>query len=169
MKRRVWVGAGLLLVVGATGLVLAYHASEHAALPQVTQAAWTRECGGCHLTYHPALLPARSWRVLVEGTSSHFGKDLGLENRVTREITAFLVANAADNSPHRGARKLAGLIAGEDTPRRITETRWFASRHDEVEPSVWKRKAVGGSGNCAACHPQAASGDFDGHHVSIPE
>lgn len=168
MKRRGWVIVGSLLVLGATGLVLANHASEHEALPPVARAAWTSGCGGCHLAYHPALLPARSWRALVEESSSHFGHDLALEDDARMEITAFLVANAADNSPHRGARKLARLIASEDTPRRITEAKWFAAHHDEVGPSVWKRQAIGGPGNCAACHARAANGDFDGHHVSIP-
>ena len=169
MKRRVWVVGGSVIVVAAvTGLLWAHHAAEHEALPPVRQAAWTSECSGCHLAYHPGLLPARSWRAILKESPSHFGRDLGLESGVAAEITAFLVANAADNGPHRGARKLAGRIAAEDTPRRITETRWFAAEHEEVEPDEWKRKAVSGAGNCAACHARAANGDFAGHQ-SIPE
>jgi hypothetical protein len=167
MKRRVLVMVGLLLVVGAAGLVLARHASVHEPLPPVTQAAWASECGGCHMAYHPALLPARSWRALLEQSSSHFGQDLALEKGVVTEIMAFLATNAADNSPHQGARRLAGQIAAEYTPKRITESKWFVGKHDEIEPNIWRRKAVGGPGNCEACHTRAAAGDLS--EISIPE
>jgi hypothetical protein len=52
-------------------------------------------------------------------------------------------------------------IAAKDAPLRITETRWFLHKHDEVPRAPWSRKSVGSAANCTACHPQAEKGVFD--------
>jgi nitrate/TMAO reductase-like tetraheme cytochrome c subunit len=57
----------------------------------------------------------------------------------------------------------------KEAPLRITETRWFVKKHDEVPRTTWTRKSVGSAANCAACHRQAEKGLFDEDTVSIPK
>jgi nitrate/TMAO reductase-like tetraheme cytochrome c subunit len=64
------------------------------------------------------------------------------------------------------------VMQGMDTqnpPLRITETRWFVKKHDEVPRATWSRKSVGSAANCAACHRQAEQGVFDDDSVRIPK
>lgn len=53
------------------------------------------ECGDCHLAFPPALLPAGSWRAVMAGLEDHFGDNAELDPTTAREITGFLVQQAA--------------------------------------------------------------------------
>jgi hypothetical protein len=54
-------------------------------------------------------------------------------------------------------------------PLRITETRWFVRKHDEVPRATWSRKSIGSAANCVACHRQAEQGNFEEDAVRIPK
>ena len=128
-------------------------------LPQYAQ-----ECGGCHLAFPPALLPAASWQRLMDGLPRHFGTDASLDAATTRELSAWLAASALNPDKGRKQRR-------DPTPPpedRITRTAWFLHEHDEIAPAVWQRQAVGRTSNCAACHTGAAQGRFSEHDVRIP-
>jgi diheme cytochrome c len=129
-------------------------------LPAQVNAAWKQECGSCHVAYPPGLLPQASWRRIMAGLEQHFGENAGLPPQTAAEISTFLTTNAAD----------AGrpAVAGTAAPMRITEDAWFRREHREVGAAVWKRQAVGGPANCAACHRQAEQGVFNEHGVKIP-
>jgi hypothetical protein len=120
-------------------------------------ATWRAECGGCHVPYPPGLLPAADWRRLMGSLDRHFGADASVDPKAGAEIGAFLAANAG-----RGDTR-----AAEAEPR-ITTTRWFRHEHGKVSPAVFRSSAVGTTSNCAACHRDAAKGDFDEHAVRIP-
>ena len=122
-----------------------------------TDPAWKAECGSCHVAYPPALLPAASWRALMAGLDKHFGTDASLDPASAARITTFLERNA-------GRERDASAKA----PLRITETRWFQHKHDEVPNSVWKSPKVKSPSNCAACHAGAEHGDFSEDNVQIP-
>lgn len=143
----------LLLLALPAGLGLADPHPD--ARPAPDSAAWRRECGGCHVLYPPAMLPAASWRRLMEGLERHFGSDAGLAEPERREIARWLTANAG---PGRGAA----------APLRITETAAFRHEHDEIAATVWKRPAVGSRANCQACHRHAERGRFDETALRIP-
>ena len=121
-------------------------------------ARFQAECGSCHVAYPPPLLPAESWRDLMRGLAQHFGVDASLDPEAAAEISAYLAT-------HAGTGERVRPVAG--VPR-ITQTRWFSHKHEEVPPAVWKRTAVGGPSNCGACHPDAASGRFGEHDVRLP-
>lgn len=125
---------------------------------------YEQECGGCHLAFPPALLPAASWQRLMDGLPRHFGTDASLDAATTRELSAWLAANAAN--PGQG-RKLRRDPAPPPEDR-ISRTAWFLHEHDEITPAVWQRQAVGRASNCAACHTSAAQGRFSEHDVRIP-
>jgi len=125
-------------------------------LPSQSNNLWKQECGSCHLVFAPGLLPAESWRKVMGGLDKHFGADASLSPEENREISAFLVNNASNR------------WRAPTAPLRITETAWFKHKHRELAPGVWKRAAVKGPANCAACHTGADRGDFNEDRVRIP-
>lgn len=125
-------------------------------LPGQPNTRWKQECGSCHLAFPPRMLPAESWRKMMGGLDKHFGTDASLSAPENREITAFLVNNAANR------------WRAPSAPLRITETAWFQRKHDELAAATWKRAAIKSPANCAACHPGADKGDFEEDRVRIP-
>lgn len=140
------------------------------ALAPAADATWASECSSCHMLYPPGLLPARSWRAMMEGLDSHFGDNASLDPATRSAIAAFLDANAADRVGNRRSAKIAQSIPAGDTPLRFTETRYFVRQHHELRASVWKREKVGSAANCVACHgKEAERGVFDEDAVSVPK
>lgn len=117
------------------------------------------ECGACHMAYPAGMLPTRSWQALMSKLDDHFGESAALDAAVTKHITDYLVANAAD-AGGRNARSLRGVKA-DQTPLRITEMPWWIRQHQgEVRPSAFKDPRVKSKANCVACHRGAAKGYF---------
>ena len=123
-----------------------------------TNDKWKAECGSCHIAYQPNLLPAPAWRQIMAGLGRHFGTDASLDAASAAEIGAFLERNAG-----RGKR-----AADVPASLRISETRWFVHKHDEVPRAAWKNPQVKTAANCSACHSGAERGDFDEDAVRIP-
>jgi hypothetical protein len=129
-------------------------------MPAQVPAQYLSECGSCHLAYPPGLLPAVSWQRMMQGLERHYGTDASLDPAVTAELSSWLQANAGTY------KRVRGEAPPED---RITLSRWFAHKHDEVAPDVFKRPAIKSAANCAACHEGAQQGDFNEHRVRIPK
>lgn len=123
-----------------------------------TNTKWKVECSACHIAYPPKLLPASSWKAMMGGLDKHFGTDASLDAASTTEILAFLQKSASSRKPEPSAKPQL----------RITETRWFQSEHDEVPVRLWKDPRVKSPSNCAACHTQAESGNFNEHNIQLP-
>ncbi|MBI5521623.1 MAG: cytochrome C [Desulfarculus sp.] len=138
------------------------HAARWAPNPLHAQA-----CGQCHMVYPPCLLPAASWTKLLEGRGNHFGESLSLNDAELREIKAFLETNAADRAGGKRSRKIMSGL-GSSTPLRPSEVPYLRHKHHDIAEAVFARPAVGGRGNCKACHPGAEQGDYDEHRASIP-
>jgi hypothetical protein len=67
---------------------------------------------------------------------------------------------------------MGGRLARTDkntAPLRISETRWFVRKHDEVPRATWSRKSIGSAANCVACHRQAAQRNFEEDAVRTPK
>jgi len=150
----------LFAFAAAVALTLTFVGTSHAerSYAVAANAKHQQECAACHVAYPPGLLPAASWQHLMGNLDKHFGTDASLDEATTREITAWLTANA-------GSGRRGGELAPQD---RITKTNWFVRTHDEVSSSVWKRASVGSPSNCSACHADAAKGSFSEHQVRIP-
>jgi len=138
-------------------------------MPRLTHKAWQQECASCHLAYSPALLPRASWQRVMGGLEQHFGENASLDPATQADILRFLEANAADSGTSRMGDKVMQRMDRNTAPLRITETRWFVKKHDEVPRATWARKSVGSAANCAACHRQAEKGVFDEDTVRIPK
>lgn len=126
--------------------------------PAQANAKWQKECSSCHIAYAPGLLPAESWRKIMDGLGKHFDADASLTAEESKEITSFLVNNASNRWRAPAA------------PLRITESAWFKSKHDshEIPLFVWKNPKVKSPANCQACHTQAEHGDFSERNIEIP-
>jgi len=124
-----------------------------------TNPTYQTECAACHIAYPPQLLPASSWKRLMDGLDRHFGTDASLAAAAAGEIGSFLQANAA-----QGKR-----AAGGESTLRITETGWFKRKHDEVPARTWRQSEIRSPANCSACHKQAEQGDFSERNVRIPK
>ena len=138
-------------------------------MPHAANKNWQQECASCHLAYPPSLLPRASWQRLMSGLEQHFGENASLDPATQADILRFLEANAADSGSSRMGDKVMQRMDTKPAPLRITETRWFVRKHDEVPRTTWSRKAVGSAANCAACHRQAEQGKFNEHDIRIPE
>lgn len=148
------VAAALLLGFGPA------RADDHERFP--LSPAYQEECGSCHVAYPPRLLTARSWQAVMAGLDKHFGSDASLDAAKAKEIGGYLAANAG-----RSER-----LAAPGANPRITETPWFKRKHrdghDGLSAGVWKSAAVKSPANCAACHRQAAEGDYSEGNIRIP-
>jgi len=138
-------------------------------LPRLTHKAWQQECASCHIAYAPAFLPKASWRRVMGGLDQHFGENASLDPVTQADILRFLEANAADAGTSQMGNRVMRSMGAKEAPMRITETRWFVRKHDEVSRAVWSRKSVGSAANCAACHQQAEKGVFNEDAVRIPK
>lgn len=127
-------------------------------MPEQVPVIYKQECAACHMAYPPGLLPAPSWRRIVNGLDQHYGSDASLEPRQIQQIGTWLQAKA-------GTYK---RVREEPVEDRITRSAWFVRKHREVEPSVWRRASVKSAAQCTACHIHADSGNFDEHQVRIP-
>ena len=151
------------MLAWALGLTTAIAAAAGAAASDVkplagTNAAWSEECGICHLRYPPQLLPPSSWHAIMNGLDRHFGTDAGVDAAAAASIRAFLVANAGRE---RSGRAEAPLL-------RITETPWFRHEHSGAVAAAWSRGQVKSPADCAACHRRADAGDFGKRSRRLP-
>ena len=164
--------AGLALALTLAGFSLAddddhherkgYKRPKRLAVPNDAPLVWKEECAACHMLYAPGLLPADAWRQQMQTLDEHYGSNATLDPVQERDILDFLLrASTANRLPVEPSP-----TAGE--PPRISQTRWFEHKHDEVSEAKFQREAVGGRFNCVACHRDAERGDFDDDRVKIP-
>jgi cytochrome b len=130
-------------------------------------ASWASECGDCHITYHPSLLPRSSWQQIMAGLNEHFGEDASLDDKTREEITTFLSTYASEVWDSEAANELR--IVDTRKPLQITAAPYWIQRHGDIKPETFKRKAIGSKGNCLACHKDAVHGRFADEKISIPE
>lgn len=129
---------------------------------------WRAECGGCHLAYHPSLLPAHGWQRLMTEQRSHFGDDLALDAVTAAQVTDFLVTNAAERAATEAAWKIQRTTPTAATPLRITELPYWRRTHAGLPDWVWKSPPVHGKHDCAACHLDAERGTFENGAMHLP-
>lgn len=129
---------------------------------------WREACGDCHLAFHPSLLPARSWRLIMAGQAQHFGTDLAIDASTAATVLNFLVRHAADNGDTEAAFKINRSIPSGVTPLRITDTPYWMAKHRDIRELDWQRPEVTSKSNCAACHQDAVAGTFEDAAMRIP-
>jgi len=153
-----WWLAFLCASVATLGMTFAARADDSRASRVPPLPEYTQECASCHLAFPPGLLPAASWRRVMDNLPRHYGTDASLDPALTRKLSAWLEANAG-----------TGKRAREQPPEdRITRAAWFVREHDEVPATTWTLPAVKSPANCSACHTRAEQGDFSERHIRLP-
>jgi hypothetical protein len=142
--------------------------ARHDVAPAVN-AQYRTACGDCHMAYQPGLLPAASWQRVMAGLGDHFGDNAELAPADADALRAYLVANAADRATGHRSHGFSHVGSPAAAPLRITETRYFLGKHDEV-PARFVRDSpeVRSFANCPACHQRAEAGSYNEHEVRIP-
>jgi cytochrome b len=159
----VGIGGAALMWAGLTA-----NALPPKGVPQVVaDGTWQKECGDCHMAFHPTLLPSASWARIMTSLDDHFGEDASLPADKVTAIAAFLAANSAETSDSFAANRLRRVSA--ERPLEITQTPFWTRRHSEIAEAVFKAAPVNSRQNCAACHGDAASGTFAPQSISIPK
>lgn len=133
-------------------------ADRHVMKPGKPLPAYEQECGACHLAYQPGLLPGNAWEKMMGTLDRHYGTDATLDPQTLTEIQVWLQQNA-------GYGKRARQVPPEN---RITRADWFVRKHRGIDPAVWKHESVASPANCAACHPNAAKGDYEEDSLVYP-
>ncbi len=128
---------------------------------------YLRECGSCHTAYHPSLLPASTWAVMLDGLAHHFGEDAALDPAAAQSIRAYLAANGAENYDTKAAHLFRAADPAD--PLRITATPFWRRVHRSLPEQVFSANAVGSRSECGACHRDAAAGLFNPLSIAIPE
>lgn len=127
-------------------------------------AEYVKECGDCHIPFHPSLRSAATWSEIMNGLDDHFGEDATLADEARARLASYLAANAAEKWDTRAAN-----VFRQPTPLRVTATQFWERRHAGLDPSVFKMKAVATKSNCEACHGDARRGLFTPQAIDIPE
>lgn len=137
--------------------------------PQLADSAeWRDECGSCHLSFHPSLLPQRSWQQLLDQQHLHFGADLALDDATTAALLAFALDHAAEKHATEPAFKIDSSIPADAVPLRITQTPYWIKKHREVAAQDWDLPWIKSKSNCEACHQDAQAGTFEDAAMRIP-
>lgn len=126
----------------------------------VENALYQKECGTCHMAYQPNLLSSSSWGRLMDTLADHFGDNAELGAQEQAQIRDYLVQNSAGRSSR---------FADSGSSLRITESRYFIRKHDEVPLSIRRGQGqVKSMSNCDACHTNAKQGSYSEHEIRIP-
>jgi cytochrome b len=135
--------------------------------PMPANATYRSECGACHWSFHPSLLPRSSWAQVVANLEDHFGEDASLPSEKTAEIAGYLESFAAEAWDTEAANRFRAVSAIE--PNRITRTPYWISKHRDIDPATFKAAAVKSETNCIACHKDAETGRFDDQAIAVPQ
>ncbi len=130
---------------------------------------YQKECSGCHFTYLPGLLPARSWTLLMDRLDKHFGENLGLSAEARETVRRYLVDNATDKSPFTGSQVLMESLPADFTPMRVQNMPRIRSSHRVMREVIARNYHVKVRTlvNCDGCHQQAVAGDFSLNELRV--
>ncbi len=135
----------------------------------VSNPRYQAECSDCHMAYQPGFLPARSWRTLMANLDNHFDESAELDAETQQQITQYLVANAANHANFKRSKAMMQSLSANQTPLRISETRYFKRKHHELPRRLVKdNPEVKSFSRCEVCHTGADKGSYNEHQVRIP-
>ncbi len=167
-RRSLAISLGIMLLGGSAFGLTALAQLPAPNMPvRVFDATYSDECGACHMAYPPSLMRAKHWRQLMATLPDHFGEDASLDTKTTAALTRWLVANAAETVDTKPSHVLRQTAA--NAPFTLTATPFWKRQHARIDKRVFTRPPVYASGNCAACHTDAASGAFYPANTAIPK
>ena len=135
--------------------------------PVTAGTVYAKNCSDCHGVYPPTLLPAESWKTLMNSLEEHFGEDASLDSDTTDQITAYLSKHGAGSVETKPSEVFTQVSKSE--PTRITSTPFWRKTHGYIAKDIFTAKPVFFKGNCFACHEDAESGWFYPGNAEIPD
>ena len=149
-----------ILAVCQSGLILA---QAQVSVPMPTFTPYTQQCTVCHIAYPPGMLSDQAWQKLMADMPAHFGGSVMVNVDTQLEISDWLQKNAGTYAPAHT----------QDPPQhRITQSDWWQNIHrrsKKIPASFWKPPVRFSASHCAACHSQAASGEFSSKTAKLPK
>ena len=130
------------------------------------------DCGDCHKTYPPYMLPARSWEKIIKKLDNHFGEEIteaNISKQARASILNYLTNNSAEHSSNKVAFKFMASLNKDETPKAITKTGYWRDIHKNIDPKVFKSKKVKSRAYCWSCHEGFEKGIFDNDKILIPD
>ena len=103
----------------------------------------------------------------MAGLDEHFGENAALDADTTAEIAAWLDAHAAESADTKASHRLRNVDLAR--PFQITASPWWTRKHRAIADATFASRAVGGKGQCAACHADGEAGRFYPANISIPK
>lgn len=158
-------GLGALLI-GGLAWGLAYRPLT-AAPVVIAGTSYAKQCADCHAVFHPSLLPASGWVLLMQQLGDHFGEDASLPAADQAEITAFLTGHAAEATDSKPAHMLVRTDPAK--PFQITASPFWVRTHARLDAALFAAAPISSKSNCSACHRDAASGWFYPGNIEIPD
>ena len=153
--------AALALAAAMAGGWATLGTPAFAAVLVPTDGPYVKECGTCHNAFSPELLPAASWRAVMQRLDEHFGEPARVDAATQRTITDYLVAHAADRATNLQSRAIMASLSPNEAPLRITQVPWIVELHSTVLDPLWngtpRPKTLT---ECGVCHDDIKSGDF---------
>ncbi|MDD3602523.1 MAG: cytochrome b/b6 domain-containing protein [Sulfurovum sp.] len=130
---------------------------------------FANECGSCHITYPPYLLPKQSWAMMMQDLENHFGDDASIDTKTNLSISAFLKENSAENSTHEAAFKILKSLKENNSTIAITKTPYWKSRHKHINNQIFVSQEVKSKANCTACHQNIEYGLIENTFIKVPQ
>jgi mono/diheme cytochrome c family protein len=147
--------------IGAASLLMGLaHAQVSVPIPAFTP--YNQQCNVCHFAYPPGMLPAASWKKLMDAMPQHFTSQVMINIDTQEEISNWLQAHASTFP----------LVAEEPPQQRITQSAWWTKIHmnnPKVSAAVWKKPSVSNGASCVTCHQAAANGEYNAKTARVPK
>jgi len=130
---------------------------------------FAKECGSCHITYPPYLLPKKSWGKMMANLEDHFGDDASTDEDTSKYILAFLEENSAENSTHQAAFKILKSLKGNNSTIAITKTPFWEKKHEDITKDIFANAKIKSKANCKACHTDIEYGLIENDLINMPD
>ena len=137
-------------------------AQAQVSVPIPAFTPYAQQCNVCHFAYPPGMLPAGSWKKLLDDMPQHFTGQVMINVDTQNEISQWLQANAGTFAQ----------VAEEPPQNRITQSVWWKKIHlnnAKIPAAVWKKPTVSKGSSCVTCHQTAAKGEYNAKTVQVPK
>jgi cytochrome b len=130
---------------------------------------FSKECGSCHITYPPFLLPKSSWTLMMSDLENHFGDDASIDKQTNLSILSFLNENSAQTSSQKAAFKILKSLKENKSTIAITKTPYWEKKHKKIDKDVFASSQVKSKANCKACHTDIQNGLIESRLIKVPD
>ncbi len=132
--------------------------ADDSYIEPITDQITKDECSACHYAFPAEFLPQASWKKILGDLENHFGEDASLDEQTTRHIKEYLIARSGDAGSLPS--KFVHGLDNENPPVRITETKYWISKHIHISHEKLQSGLAGLKAVCTVCHRRVENGDY---------